>query len=103
MMRISKPNPIWSGDWPDPATGFAHYRIFNIGNNRPEELLRFIEVLEKNLGRSAVKNLMPIQPGDVPATYADVGDLTAEVCYRPHTPIEEGIEKFVTRYKTFYK
>lgn len=103
MACIPQPNRQWSGSRPDPATSFAPFSLFNIGNNRPVELLYFIEVLEKNLGRSAVKNFMPMQPGDVPATYADVNDLATKVGYSPDTPIEEGIEKFVTWFKTYYK
>jgi UDP-glucuronate 4-epimerase len=103
MACIPEPNPQWSGSQPDPATSFAPFSLFNIGNNRPVELLYFIEVLEKNLGRIAIKNFMPMQPGDVPTTYADVNDLAAKVCYSPSTSIEEGIEKFVTWFKTYYK
>jgi UDP-glucuronate 4-epimerase len=88
---------------PDPATSFAPYRIYNIGNNRPTELLYFIEVIEQKLGKKAIKNLMPIQDGDVPATFADVEDLMRAVDFKPSTPIEEGIGNFIEWYKEYYK
>ena len=95
-------NPAWDGATPDPGTSFAPYRIYNIGNNNPVELLHFIETLEQCLGRKAVKNLLPIQPGDVPATYADVDDLMHDVGFRPATGIEEGIGRFVEWYRQYY-
>jgi UDP-glucuronate 4-epimerase len=97
------PNHAWSGDKPDPGTSSAPARIYNIGNHQPIELLRFIEVLENALGKKAVKKLLPIQPGDVPATYADVEDLTRDVGFTPAMPIEEGIARFVQWYLEFYK
>ena len=97
------PNQAWSGDKPDPGTSSAPARIYNIGNHQPVELLRFIEVLEQALGKNAVKKLLPIQPGDVPGTYADVEDLTRDVGFAPATPIEEGIARFVHWYREFYK
>ena len=97
------PNPSWSGDKPDPGTSAAPARIYNVGNHQPVELLYFIEVLERALGKKAVKKLLPIQPGDVPATYADVEDLTRDVGFAPATPIEEGIARFVKWYREFYK
>jgi UDP-glucuronate 4-epimerase len=97
------PNQAWSSDKPDPGTSSAPARIYNIGNHQPVELLRFIEVLEKALGKKAVKKLLPIQPGDVPATYADIEDLTRDVGFAPATPIEEGIARFVKWYREFYK
>src|SRR5215813_309954 len=97
------PNPIWSGDRPDPGTSSAPARIYNIGNHEPVELLHFIEVLENALGKKAEKKLMPLQPGDVPATYANVDDLIQEVGFAPATPIEEGIARFVKWYREFYK
>lgn len=100
--NVATPNPKWDGALPDSATSYAPYKIYNIGNNSPVELMRFIEILEKCLGKKAVKNLLPIQPGDVPATYADVDDLTRDVGFKPSTPIEEGIKKFVDWYKEFY-
>jgi len=101
--RISGPNPTWSGDNPDPSTSYAPYRLYNIGNNNPVELLKFIEVIEDCLGRKAEKNFLPIQAGDVPATYADIDDLIKDVGFKPSTPIEEGIKKFVGWYKEYYK
>ncbi|NMC75122.1 MAG: NAD-dependent epimerase [Geobacteraceae bacterium] len=100
--RTPAPDPEWSGDTPDPGTSYAPYRIYNIGNNNPVELLRFIEVLEEKLGRKAVRNLMPIQPGDVPATCADVDDLMRDAGFRPKTTIEEGIGRFVDWYREYY-
>ncbi|HMK56904.1 MAG TPA: NAD-dependent epimerase [Dissulfurispiraceae bacterium] len=99
---VPAPNPEWSGDRPDSASSYAPYRLYNIGNNNPVELLRFIEVLEAALGRKAEKNLMPIQAGDVPATFADVDDLMKDAGFKPSTSIEEGIGKFVQWYKDYY-
>ncbi len=93
----------WNGNSPDPATSYAPYRVFNIGNNKPVELLRFIEVLEDKLHRKAMKNFMPIQPGDVPETYADIEALEKAVGFRPSTSIEEGIGNFVDWYLEYYK
>jgi UDP-glucuronate 4-epimerase len=95
-------NSDWSGGAPDPGTSYAPYRIYNIGNNNPVELLYFIETLERCLGKKAKKNLLPIQSGDVPATYADVDDLTKDVGFRPSTRIEDGIRKFVDWYLEYY-
>lgn len=97
------PNPAWSRDAPDPGTSYAPYRIYNIGNNNPVELLRFIEVLEEKLGRRAIRNLLPIQPGDVPATCADVDDLTRDAGFAPQTTVEEGVGRFVEWYRGYYK
>ncbi|MDK2744987.1 MAG: NAD-dependent epimerase [Nitrospira sp. BO4] len=96
-------NPSWSGDKPDPGTSSAPARIYNIGNHQPVELLHFIEVLESAVGKKAEKRLMPIQPGDVPATYADIDDLTSDIGFKPTTPIEEGIPRFVKWYREFYR
>jgi UDP-glucuronate 4-epimerase len=96
-------NDAWSGDQPDPATSLSPYRIYNIGSNSPVELLRYIEVLEDCLGKKAEKNLLPLQPGDVPDTYADVDALVEDVDYRPGTPIEEGVANFVNWYRDYYK
>lgn len=96
-------NPEWRGENPDPATSFAPYKIYNIGNNKPVELLYFIQVLENKLGKKVVKNFLPLQEGDVPETFADVNDLMRDVGFKPATPIEEGIEKFVNWYKEYYK
>jgi UDP-glucuronate 4-epimerase len=101
--QTAQPNEAWSGLTPDPATSFAPYRIFNIGNNKPVELLQFIEVIENKLGKKAVKNMMPIQEGDVPETFADVEDLMRAVDFKPATTIEAGIEKFVDWYLSYYK
>ena len=101
--RIAQPNPQWSGMKPDPGTSTAPYRVYNIGHHSPVELLYFIEVLEKTLGRKAEKRLLPMQAGDVPATCADVEDLMQAVGFRPATPIEEGIPRFVEWYRTYYK
>ena len=102
MDRVAAPNPDWDSDNPDPGTSQAPYRVYNIGNQEPVELLRYIEVLEECLGRKAEKNLLPLQPGDVPDTYADVSDLTADVGYRPATTVEVGIKRFVDWYLSFY-
>ncbi|MBH0189691.1 MAG: NAD-dependent epimerase [Nitrospira sp.] len=96
-------NPAWSGDKPDPGTSSAPARVYNIGNHQPVELLHFIGVLEQALGKKAEKKLMPLQPGDVPATYADIDDLTRDVGFAPATPIEEGIPRFVKWYREFYQ
>ena len=100
--RIPEPNPDWDSDHPDPASSAAPFRLYNIGNSQPVELLRYIEVLENHLGRKAEKNLLPKQPGDVPDTYADVDDLIAEVGYRPSTPVEVGVVRFVDWYLDYY-
>jgi UDP-glucuronate 4-epimerase len=101
--RIPQPNPAWSSDAPDPATSRSPYRLYNIGNNQPVELLRVIETLETCLGRKAEKNLLPMQPGDVPATAADIDDLFRDVGFRPTTSIEEGIAHFVTWYRNYHQ
>ncbi len=107
ILRVTKnipnPNPDWTGDEPDPATSAAPYKIYNIGNNNPVELMAMIDALENALGKKAERNLQPIQPGDVPATYADVDDLIKDVGFKPDTPIEVGIEKFVAWYRAYYK
>ncbi len=100
--KPATPDPNWSGDAPDSRTSSGPYRVYNIGNNAPVELMRFIEVLEETLGKKAEKNLLPLQPGDVPATYADVSDLVRDVNFRPATPIEKGIPAFVDWYRSFY-
>jgi len=102
LSRPPEPDPGWSGEEPNPGTSTAPYRIYNIGNNRPVELNRFIEVIEEALGRKAVKELLPIQPGDVPATYADIDDLEKDTGFRPLTSIEEGVRRFVAWYRDFY-
>ena len=102
MDRIATPNPQWSGDEPDPGTSSAPYRIYNIGNNNSVELMHFIACIEQALGREATKNFLPLQPGDVPNTYADVDDLVADVGFKPATPIEDGIRRFVAWYREYY-
>lgn len=101
--RPAEPNPEWSGDAPDPATSTAPHRIYNIGNNKCIDLGRYIAVLEECLGRKAERNLLPLQPGDVPDTYADVDDLARDLGYRPNTSIESGIRRFVEWYKHYYQ
>lgn len=100
--NIAAANPSWNGDSPDPGTSYAPYRIYNIGNNSPVELMHFIETLENCLGKKAQKNLLPLQAGDVPATYADVDDLMNDVGFKPATSIEVGIGKFVEWYRGYY-
>jgi UDP-glucuronate 4-epimerase len=100
--RIAAPDPKWNSANPDPATSCHPYRLYNIGSNRPVELLRYIEVLEQCLGRKAEKVMLPLQPGDVPDTFADVDDLIANVGYKPDTPIETGVRNFVEWYLQFY-
>ena len=100
--RIVAPDPGWNSNRPDPASSNAPYRIYNIGNNEPVELLRFIEVLESCLGKAAIKQLLPIQPGDVPATYADTSELEAATGFRPSTSIEDGVARFVDWYRDYY-
>ena len=101
--RIPEPNPEWSGDEPDSATSYAPYRLYNIGNNQPVKLLKFIELIEDALGKKAEKNLLPMQPGDVPATYADIDDLARDAGYWPRTSVEDGIRNFVNWYREYYK
>jgi len=103
MDHVAAPNPKWDGDKPDPSTSKAPYRVYNIGNQQPVELMRYIEVLEECLGRKAEKNLLPLQQGDVPDTWADVEDLVTDVGYRPGTPVEQGIRSFVDWYLDYYK
>ncbi len=101
--RVATPDPGWSSENPDPATSHAPYRLYNIGSHRPVELMRYIEVLEDCLGRKAIKNLLPMQPGDVPDTYADVEALVKDVGYQPGTPIEVGVARFVAWYREYYR
>jgi UDP-glucuronate 4-epimerase len=100
--RTPRPDQRWSGDHPDPGSSYAPYRLYNIGNNNPVDLLTFIEVLEGCLGRKALKNFLPLQPGDVLSTYADVDDLIRDVGFKPETPIEVGLEHFVRWYRSYY-
>jgi UDP-glucuronate 4-epimerase len=101
--RIPQPNPDWTGMDPDPATSYCPWRIYNIGNNNKERLMRYIEVLEQCLGKKAEKNFLPMQDGDVPATYANVDDLVRDINFKPSTSIEEGIQKFVDWYREYFK
>lgn len=101
--KPAQPNPAWSSDTPDPATSKAPYRVYNIGNNQPVELMHLITTLEKELGQEAKKNFMDIQPGDVPATWADVDALIDEVDFKPSTSIESGIANFVVWYRDYFR
>jgi len=101
--KPATPNTDWQGESPDPGTSPAPYRLYNIGNNNPVKLLDFIAAIEKALGKSAIKELLPIQPGDVAATYANIDDLERDVGYRPNTPTEEGIKQFVTWYLDYHQ
>ena len=100
--KVAEPNGSWSGDQPDPATSAAPYRVYNIGNNNPVGLMQFIACIEKAVGREAKKNFLPIQPGDVPKTYANVDALVDDVGFKPSTPIEVGIPRFVEWYRRYY-
>jgi len=100
--RPATPDPAWNSADPDPATSSAPFRLYNIGNNRPVQLLRYIEVLEACLDKKAEMNLLPLQPGDVPDTWADASDLVRDVGYEPQTPVEEGVRRFVEWYRGYY-
>jgi UDP-glucuronate 4-epimerase len=101
--RVAQPDPAWNSDDPDPASSNAPYRIYNIGNNAPVQLSHYISTLEDCLGRKAIKNLLPLQAGDVPDTYADVDDLVRDVGYKPATTVEQGVRAFVDWYRAYYK
>jgi UDP-glucuronate 4-epimerase len=101
--HVARADSNWNSDSPSPGSSSAPYKIYNIGNQRPVTLLRFIEVLERCLGRKAVKNLLPMQPGDVPDTSADVGCLARDVGYRPSTDLEQGVKRFVEWYLDYYR
>jgi len=101
--RVAEPNRAWSGDAPDPASSPAPYRLYNIGNHQPVEVLRVIEILEQCLNKRALKVTLPMQPGDVPATYADIDDLVKDVGFKPATPIEVGIARFVEWFRSHYR
>jgi UDP-glucuronate 4-epimerase len=103
MKHVPESNPNWSGDAPDPATSYTKYKIYNIGNNQPVELIDFIGAIETALGKTAIKNFMDLQPGDVPATYADVDDLIKDVGFKPNTSIADGIGRFVEWYRGYYR
>jgi UDP-glucuronate 4-epimerase len=102
MDRIAQPNAQWNSDMPDPSSSNAPYRLYNIGNSAPVELMRYIEVLEQYLGKKAEKNMLPLQVGDVPDTYADVQALIDDVGFKPATPVEVGIKNFVEWYLEYY-
>ena len=101
--RTAGANRFWFGTQPDPGSSFAPWKVYNIGNNQPVELLCFIETLEKSLGKAALKNLLPLQDGDVPETCADLDDLMRDTGFKPATPIEEGISRFVSWYREYYQ
>ena len=101
--HLPQANADWSGDQPDPASSYCPWRVYNIGNNAKEKLMRYIEVLEECLGQKAEKNFLPMQDGDVPATYANVDDLVREIGFKPQTTIEDGIKNFVEWYRGYYK
>lgn len=101
--KPARPDPKWSGETPDPGTSSGPYRIYNIGNRQPVDLMRFIELLEEVIGEKAEKRHLPLQPGDVPATYADVDDLVRDVGFKPDTPVKVGIQRFVQWYRDYYK
>ncbi|HRN18583.1 MAG TPA: NAD-dependent epimerase, partial [Trueperaceae bacterium] len=100
--HVATANPQWSGADPDPGTSNAPYRLYNIGNNQPVQLMELIALIEEELGVEAEKNFLPMQPGDVPATYADVDDLVADVGFKPETPLDVGVKRFVAWYREFY-
>jgi UDP-glucuronate 4-epimerase len=102
VAKIPTPNPTWNGDHPDPSSSFAPYKLYNIGNNNPVLLMDFIGHIEDALGKKARKNFLPMQAGDVPATFADVDELMADVGFRPATPIQTGIQRFVSWYQAYY-
>jgi UDP-glucuronate 4-epimerase len=101
--RVATPNPAWSSDQPDPATSSAPYRFYNIGNHSPVQLMDYIACIEKALCKTAKKNMLPMQPGDVPATFADISDLKADIGFEPKTPIEVGVGRFVAWYRDYYR
>jgi UDP-glucuronate 4-epimerase len=103
LERPPQGNPNWNDDRPDPATSAAPWKIYNIGNNNPEELMHVVSLLEKEFGRTATKEMLPMQPGDVPATYADIEDLARDIGFRPSTTIEDGIKRFAKWYRDYHK
>ncbi|MBF0457326.1 MAG: NAD-dependent epimerase [Nitrospirae bacterium] len=100
--RIPTPNPAWNGKKPDPSSSYAPYKLYNIGNNKPVGLMEFIEIIETTLGKTAKKNLLPMQQGDVAETYADIDELTRDTGFTPSTPLEAGIGNFVAWYKEYF-
>jgi UDP-glucuronate 4-epimerase len=103
IFSIPSGDTSWNGDSPDPATSYCPYRVYNIGNNNKQKLMHYIEVLEECLGKKAEKNYLPLQLGDVPATFADVDDLVRDLSYKPDTSLEYGIARFVEWYQDYYK
>ena len=101
--KPAAPDPAWSGDKPDPSSSAAPWRVYNIGNNQPTDVPHVVDLLEKALGRTAPREMLPMQPGDVPATYADVDDLMRDVGFRPSTPIADGVARFVAWYRDYHK
>jgi UDP-glucuronate 4-epimerase len=101
--QVAQPNPAWNSDKPDPATSNAPFRIFNIVNNDPVKLSGYIEAIEQALGKTAIRDLLPLQPGDVPSTYANVDELMKAVDYKPSTPVQEGVSAFVRWYRQYYQ
>ena len=99
----ASPNANWDGKDPDPATSHAPYRVFNIGNNKPAELIEFIEAIEKELGKKGIKQFLPMQAGDVPATHADINELMSETNYSPQVSVQQGVKKFITWYKDYFQ
>jgi UDP-glucuronate 4-epimerase len=102
MGRLPEPDPTWNGDDPDPGTSYARYKLYNIGNNSPVDLMEFIAVIENAIGQKAKKKFLDLQPGDVVATYADIDDLAVDVGFKPRTSIETGIKRFVEWFKDYY-
>lgn len=103
MGRVPEADPNWRGENPDPGSSYTRYKIYNIGNNNPVQLNHFIEVIEHALGKTAEKEYIDLQPGDVPATYADVDDLIKDVGFKPSTPLKEGIQRYVEWYRAYYE
>jgi len=103
LKRSAQPNPKWSGTNPDPGSSYAPYKVYNIGNNTPVKLMEFIEAIEKKLGKTAKKNYLPLQAGDVPETYANVEDLFRDIDFKPETTIQEGVNKFIEWYLEYYE
>src|SRR5699024_9758508 len=100
--KPAQPNPEWSGNNPDPSSSYAPYKVYNIGNNSPIRLMEFIEAIEKKVGKTAIKNFMDLEPGDVPETYANVEDLFKDINFKPSTNIQDGVNNFVDWYLGYY-
>ena len=101
--KPAEPNPEWSGANPDPSSSYAPYKVYNIGNNSPVRLMEFVEAIENKLGKTAKKNYMDLQAGDVPETYANVDDLYNNIDFKPETSIQDGVNKFIDWYLNYYK